>query len=84
MELNGNQNRRAIYYAFLLNTTSLSAAVVHISLSAYKMFQFSAAKLLPLTFITFLHSFPLSVQNLTTALYCTFSLVGSGIPVYIN
>ena len=32
------------------------------------MFPFSAAKLLPSTFITFVHSFPLSVQNQTTTL----------------
>jgi len=48
------------------------------------MFLFSSAKLLPSTFIAFVHGFPLSVQKVTTMLYCSLSLVGSGIPVCIN
>ena len=45
------------------------------------MFPFSAAKLLPSTFITFVHSFLLSVQNQTTtitALSVWLVLVASG------
>jgi len=50
------------------------------SLSTHKMFLFSSAKL----FIFLVHGFSLPVQNVTTALYNSLSLVGSGIPVCIN
>jgi len=73
------KNRRATFYALsvdyniVVSSYGLDNHCLHI-----KMFPFSFA---PVNVLTFVRSFPLPFQNVTTALYHNLSLVGSGIPV---